>query len=503
MTEPSASSSSAPAQRPNWEGTKCFVNNVDEYLPGALCAELKLQGNIFLSGTLRGGTKCGQVPPCVKRIVSRVSPSEFMCQVLDHDVIVYDLHSTDLEELEFVLSAFSTYDFRRPVSLVLISSLMTWARTPCELPNRPGPPVVPKTATNKRWKEGFNHQEPRILTDAECDTRAPSVRFADWKAYELSWAALSKKSNVRAVVVGAGLAYGNGEHVFQDWFENCWNRNFERNLMIGDGTNYIPVVHCRNLARFTRYAVFAPVDQRQSYYIAVDQTPSTQRELLERTRLAFEEEDPRIIATLEAEPAEGEGEPLSEEAREFSLANVLHSSIHVEQAVLLENVDLLTVNMRFRPSAEMFQFAQWGGESWNGDKLAEEFGAWRGLSPLRAVVAGAPGTYQQYLPRIATYFSVEILTVKDIVSEFLAREERKLFFRRKEHALFLEANPPPEEGSEEFESYEPVPEPELPEHAQTVQALDFSAEEARNQLPAEALDALKLRSGSTHFSKHV
>lgn len=64
--------------------------------------------------------------------------------------------------------------------------------------------------------------------------------------------------------------------------------------------------------RFTRYAVFAPVDQRQSYYIAVDQTPSTQRELLERTRLAFEEEDPRIITTLEAEPAEGEGEPLSE-----------------------------------------------------------------------------------------------------------------------------------------------------------------------------------------------
>lgn len=114
-----------------------------------------------------------------------------------------------------------------------------------------------------------------------------------------------------------------------------------------------------------------------------------------------------------------------QEAREFSLANVLHSSIHVEQAVLLENVDLLTVNMRFRPSAEMFQFAQWGGESWNGDKLAEEFGAWRGLSPLRAVVAGAPGTYQQYLPRIATYFSVEILTIKGTF--FYASFNFKLF----------------------------------------------------------------------------
>ncbi|CAD7922571.1 unnamed protein product [Amoebophrya sp. A120] len=482
--------------RPSFDGTRCFVNNVDEYIPGAVCSELSLQGNVFLSGTLRGGHKCGQVPPCVKRLLSRASPSEFLANVLQHDVIVYDLHATDLEELEFVLNAFTAFDFRHPVSLVLVSSLMTWARTPCEGPAS-GPGTVPATAINKRWKEGFNHREPRILTDTEHETRVPSVRFADWKSFELSWAALSKKTNVRSVVVGAGLPYGNGEYIFQDWFAHCWNSMFEKNTMIGDGTNYLPVVHCRNLARFTRYATFAPVDARQSYYVACDQQPSTQRQLLEAVRLAFEEEDPRLSKAKDQDAAVPEGgDPISEEARNFTLSNVLHGSVHVEQAILMDNADLLTMNLRFRPSAEMYQFANWGGEQGmltnSKDTLAQEYALWRGLTPLRVVLAGAPGTYQQYLPQIAAYFGVEVLTVKGIVTEYLEREERQLWLRLKEHEAYMLANPAPEEGTEAFEEYEPVPEPALSETAQKAQEWAGGFGDAvENSIPADLLETVR------------
>ncbi|CAD7956404.1 unnamed protein product [Amoebophrya sp. A25] len=472
-----------------FKGTRIFINNVDEYVPGALCAEMRLQGDVFLSGTLRGGKRCGQIPSCVRRVLSRVSPSEMMSHILQNDVIVYDMHSCDLEELELVVSALNANSFTKPTCLVLVSSLLTWSRTVCPGPTTNDPqPMVGSTGVSK-FKVGYSHIEPTSLSDADWESRIPSVRYADWKAFELLWLGLGKKSNVRAFVVGAGILYGNGEQIFQNWFRACYNRDFEKNFTIGDGSNFLPLVHCRNLARFTRYSVFQPGDARQTYYVAVDQTAATQKQILDSIRLAYEEDDPRRIrahreATKAEEPPAEEGGDAGEGAdtsREDSTAAILtealHGSLHIEQVLLMENADILATNLKFKPSAEMFQFANWCGVGFcsSADVVAEEYRTWRGLTPLKAIVAGEPGTYQHFLPAVAEYFQIQILTIKDIVAEFLEREERDLYFRMTAHKKYLETNPPPAEEEPRFAEYEPVPTPELSEIAQKAKELQYDA----------------------------
>ena len=77
-----------------------FVNNADAYLGNALCVDLGVDYEV--TGTLQGGFE-GQVPPTCKKVVSRAVPSELLKHVTGCSTIVYDLHSCDLEELEFIV----------------------------------------------------------------------------------------------------------------------------------------------------------------------------------------------------------------------------------------------------------------------------------------------------------------------------------------------------------------------------------------------------------------
>jgi uncharacterized protein (DUF362 family) len=44
-------------------------------------------------------------------------------------MIIYDLHSSDLEETEFILKVLKTHSFAKETIFVLISSVVTWAKT--------------------------------------------------------------------------------------------------------------------------------------------------------------------------------------------------------------------------------------------------------------------------------------------------------------------------------------------------------------------------------------
>ena len=80
---------------------RVFVNNADAYLGNALCMDLGVEG-YEVTGTLQGGFE-GQLPPTCKKVVSRAVPSELLKHVAGCSMILYDLHSCDLEELEFIV----------------------------------------------------------------------------------------------------------------------------------------------------------------------------------------------------------------------------------------------------------------------------------------------------------------------------------------------------------------------------------------------------------------
>ncbi len=55
-----------------------------------------------------------------------------MKRMLKSDVVVLDTLDCDQEELDFILKSFNAVEFSKPITLIVVSSLMCWARTPCE-----------------------------------------------------------------------------------------------------------------------------------------------------------------------------------------------------------------------------------------------------------------------------------------------------------------------------------------------------------------------------------
>lgn len=96
---------------------RIFVNNVDGYLAGAICADLtKISKNLV--GT-RKLIRDELVPPMVKRIVPRVDVRRFLKAVTSCNVIVYDMHDADFEELELVvrmLQALGKWEMRELIA---------------------------------------------------------------------------------------------------------------------------------------------------------------------------------------------------------------------------------------------------------------------------------------------------------------------------------------------------------------------------------------------------
>ncbi len=52
------------------------------------------------------------------------------------------LEQAELQNTERVLSELASADLAQPKSLILLSSVMTWARTPVELVRVPGAPLI-------------------------------------------------------------------------------------------------------------------------------------------------------------------------------------------------------------------------------------------------------------------------------------------------------------------------------------------------------------------------
>eukprot|EP00929_Paragymnodinium_shiwhaense_P032159 TRINITY_DN17881_c0_g1_i1.p1 TRINITY_DN17881_c0_g1~~TRINITY_DN17881_c0_g1_i1.p1 ORF type:complete len:761 (-),score=187.03 TRINITY_DN17881_c0_g1_i1:108-2390(-) len=323
---------------------RVFVNNVDGYLAGAVCADLyKLSHNIV--GTRKSRVD-ELVPPMVKRIVPRLEVRRLLKTVASSDVVVYDLHDADLEELELVLRTLHISEITQDLTFILISSIGCWARTQRVYETVPAPPAAEKEAAADGEGEGEGEhppaaeegegeegdaageqaepeapppQRPMPLRSEDYTRRIPAPKFQEWKSIETVALALRDKPNVKPYVVCSGIPYGNGEDAFLGLFKAAWQTRSTLRY-IGDGNNYIPLVHSRDVARLVRNIVEKPPSLE--YHIAVDRGNVTQKELIEGV------------------------------AQEFGIPYPI-TSVSVAEAVLAELADILTLDLRMVPSALM------------------------------------------------------------------------------------------------------------------------------------------------------
>eukprot|EP00929_Paragymnodinium_shiwhaense_P014025 TRINITY_DN121897_c0_g1_i1.p1 TRINITY_DN121897_c0_g1~~TRINITY_DN121897_c0_g1_i1.p1 ORF type:complete len:765 (+),score=248.24 TRINITY_DN121897_c0_g1_i1:141-2435(+) len=361
----------------------------------------------------------------IKRVVSRTDKDKYFKDLLSCSLIVFDLHSASLQEVEAVIKHLKLAKLEHEVTFVLISSVNVWANTKKEQVK-----VVNEDEEEEEPEEGAPPKpvqyRPEELKDSDKDRRTPSRKFEPWKYLETLTLSLAPKDNLRPHVVCAGVLYGNGEETFNELFKAAWLTQpmhpITMNLRCGEllqGTNYIPCVHVRDVARLVR--VIAADSKQESYLIAVDKSRLTQAEIMQG--IANQMSDGRQVAVKA---------PTTEELTEFQ--------------------NIMTLDLILQPSSAMRskEFDWWSkkGLVVSIEKVASEFCRWRNLRPVKTVVLGPPGSgserfsnqiAEQYLHEDPPHLTFEKILDKEMKAgtEAAARLQRKVAKLKKGQKLKL------------------------------------------------------------------
>lgn len=80
-------------------------------------------------------------PEGVRKILNRGKPKLFKKYLLESGTLIYDLMTADLDEVESAVRILKSEEFEEPKTLILLSSVFTWANTPTkQVPREPGDP---------------------------------------------------------------------------------------------------------------------------------------------------------------------------------------------------------------------------------------------------------------------------------------------------------------------------------------------------------------------------
>jgi len=372
---------------------RIFINNCDSYVGNALCADLRraddVNNVIFgtqVSETL--GTASASQAPDTVRLVSRSDPQVFLKTITSCTGIIFDLHEQDMEEMEYILKVLKLTDFEKPTTVVLISSVTVWGKT--------------KITYDKVQPEGTDpaEVEPETVqvpfSDTDFRKRIPGPKFLEWKTIETLVMSLNSKENLKTFVLGAGILYGNGEHTFHDIFRSSWLGKTEQIRVIG-GDHKIPTIHVRDLARLVKHLIEDPSITDNKYILTVDRGIKTQREIIDGiVRIVSERTTP--VETMDP-----------------------------NEALLVENVDALTLNLIFKPSKVLNKIKWWsenGLDDENIERSAQEFCKWRKLQPIKIQATAPPGAgLEPLLERLSKYYMIPVIDVDQEVIDWIERNK--------------------------------------------------------------------------------
>ena len=441
------------------------MHNADGYLPQAIIADLMSIGSI--AGTL-SESDC-QKPEGLKREISR---SVLMTEICQSDLVVIDLHSSDLQEVEFILTQLGELKSEEPqITIVLISTVLVWSRTP-QTKQQPGNSESPENEESAEKDETIEDAEKplstkRIFSSADFSLRTPPPALRTWKFLETLALSLNRPGHrVRSFVVGAGCMYGLGEW---GWFREAFQKAYwgdrkgvEEISRFPEG--YLPVIHVRDVARMVKLLI-GEGSSKSRYFLAVEATEHTQGALVE--------------AILKVTGFEENLEISSE--KKSAASETPQQSHQPNMDVLLSPVWTSSVDLRFSGS-EIFARPEFishcpGGFVKNIEKIFREFAVARKLQPLRVCVGGIPLSGKSSLAReLGQVLGLPVISLGLIVKSALEKagdlkkkrdEEEKARKGNKGKEVQLSETKPDDEKPEndKFDGEPPVDGPDSVEEA--------------------------------------
>lgn len=331
---------------------------------------------VYASASFIGGHLC----KALKAAGLEVDEATAQSDVLAADVIICSVYSKDPAEIENANQAIellSRSELDKPKTFILISSVMTWARTPAEMDGE-DEDASRLAISDEDFKKRRAH--PAYKANLTCERTV-------YKA---------KKENLNTYVVGAGLVYGLGESdsVFHDLFKSAWH--CQPVTLYGSGSNIVPTIHTSDLCTAITALAQEPTEQR--YILAVGAGADTLGEIVQSI------------------------------AQHLGNSNV--TTVPSEEAMLLTDAaaEYMSVDLKLESAAMSGLVAEWACEEGMVESLAKpvaEYRQARNLQPICVFVHGPPGAgCGTVAAALAKEYKLHHLTQQAILAEAAAAGDK-------------------------------------------------------------------------------
>ncbi|KAM9701094.1 adenylate kinase 7-like isoform 2-T2 [Menidia menidia] len=402
MADPEPPAPETPTEPP----LRVFINGIDTYSSGNI-AQFLCQGGppapedeeeeeeeeeegphltaaLQVVGTVSG--RSGRDRPHVLEEYLNLERDQLLSRLMDCDVVVYNVsqQAEQVEEAAWAVTALhgAMSLFRRPKLFILVSTVMTWARSKPADPEDPELPLTDQLFWSRRAHPAFSRHlelERRVV-------RLGRTNRALFSSY----------------VVASGLQYGMGEQVFHHFFKESWLGRVEEVSLFGDGSNVVPTIHIADLSSVLR--VLIRRRPKPDYLLALDSSHSRMEEIVKAVAVAL-----------------GPGKICKRPSEEAFLLQDL-SALEMDSL----SVDLRMEAVHIRKLLS-FRWLCESGLVQNLELVVDQYRQSRGLQPVRLCVLGPPAVGKTQLSQqICQRYQLHHIILRDTVLEAIARMEETL-----------------------------------------------------------------------------